>query len=462
MSSSTCRFIATTACFIFFFSNYCLAQIPIAPPGYPEGPFITQDLKTPKKGEVLTEVTRKTKKRLIKEYRRKHGKNPSKRQLNKILAKKLGLRTSDSLSSGAYIVKGRRLNKKKIKRAMAQRLVSVVEENHKIYAFGLSNDFFLQLGLLWGLNNTGLLFTKEDVDVDAPEAWDITKGNPNIVVAVLDTGTAIKHPDLAVNIWENPLEEQNGIDDDNNGYIDDIVGWDFANDDNSPVDDQFHGTHVAGVIGAAQNNGRGVAGVAPNVKILPLKVLKGNGEGDTAALINAINYAVALKKQGIDIRVMNASLGGGPKTEILKKALKRANNAGIVFVAAAGNSGGDSDTEPIYPASYKVSNVISVAAIDSTGTLANFSNFGANSVHVAAPGTTIWSTIVFDLYLPFSGTSMAAPHVAGIAALVLSQDPGLKPIEVRDRIMNSIKPLSNLEGVVMAPGVVSALNALTY
>ena len=446
------------------FTSVCLAQVPIAPPGYPEGPFTTYKFSNPKKGEVIVQVSKGAINRLKKEYRRKHGKNPSKRKLRKMLAKQLGLRTSESLDSGAYVLKGRRINKKKINKAKLKKFVTTVEENHKIYAFGLSNDFFLQLGLLWGLNNTGLLFTKDNVDVDAPEAWDISKGDPNVVVAVIDTGTDPTHVDLSPNIWKNPDEiAGNGIDDDNNGFVDDVAGWDFANNDSSPADDNFHGTHVAGVIGAVHNNGQGIAGIAPNVKILPLKVLKSNGEGDTAALLNAVNYAIKLRrKQGVNIRVINASLGGGPKTEILERAIGRANKAGILFVAAAGNSSVNNDVEPVYPASYKVPNVISVAAINSTGNLAYFSNFGAESVHVAAPGTTIWSTILFNFYLPFSGTSMAAPHVAGIAALVFSEYPQLTPSEVRDRIMNSVKPLQELEGVVMAPGVVSGLNALTF
>jgi subtilisin family serine protease len=435
------------------------AQFPKAPAGYPRGPLVYSSVIQPNEGQLIVKLKRGAERRIRKELKRRKAAQ-SKHLVQKRLARKLGLRTSEKLAQADYVVKGRRLNSKKIVRAQ-RRYVKTVEPNYKVFTFDVPNDLFYLLGLTWSLDNMGIWGGKADIDIDAPEAWDIHTGNSDLVVGVIDTGIYLEHPDLKDNIWSNPQEiPNNNLDDDKNGYIDDVNGWDFANEDNDPTDDHYHGSHCSGIIAAVRNNGRGIAGVAPNVKLLGLKMMAADGSGDTANLIRAIEYATKLKKKGMNIRVLNASVGGGDYSEIMKEAISRANKAGILIVAAAGNSSEDNDAKPVYPASYDLPNVISVAALDSSGELASYSNFGANSVHVAAPGSFIWSSIVYGFYLPFSGTSMAAPHVSGVAALLMSKRPGLSPAQVRDKIMNSVKPLDNLRGSVSSPGIVSAYNVL--
>lgn len=450
------------ASFSLLISSPLAAQLPIPtpPPGYPKGPFQRRSLVEPKKGELVVNLSAAAQQKLARVLQKK-GVPVSRSSLARLLAQRLGLRQSLDLNSDTFVVKGRRLNRSKIKRAVRRGLVSRVENNYRLFAFGASNDLLYTLGLLWGINNTGGFFGgKADVDVDAPEAWDITTGDGETVVGIIDTGVLRSHPDLAANIWINAREKENGFDDDGNGFIDDLYGWDFINNDNDPTDDHFHGTHVAGTVAAVQNNGRGVVGVAPGVKVLALKVLDSKGVGDTAMMVQAIDYAIRLRKAGVNIRVLNASLGGGDELEAVRDVLRRASAAGIVFVAAAGNSGTDNDRTPVYPANYNVANLIAVAALNNQGLLASFSNYGADTVHVAAPGENIWSTITHNFYLPFSGTSMAAPHVSGVAALVASRHPQLAPAQIRERIMRSVKPLPELAGKVQAAGIVSAYGAV--
>jgi len=435
------------------------SQENVPPSGYPEGPFMPPDLRHPKKGEILVKLAPGARLKLIRKFAAKHnGQTPSNRQLSRSLAKQLGLRVSSFVTDGTLVVKGRRINAKKIANAQKKKLITTVENHFRVFAFGGFDDFLYRLGLLWGLNNTGGIFGgAADVDVDAPEAWNITTGSSGLVVAVIDTGIAMDHPDLTDAIWRNPGEvADNGVDDDGNGYVDDVTGWNFIADSNDPTDDQFHGTHCAGIIAAQLNNGRGIAGVAPGVKLLPLKILDSQGAGDGADLIKAIDYLIKLRKRGLNVRIMSASLGGGDDSPAISAIIRRAGDAGILLVAAAGNSASDNDAAPVYPASYDLSNVISVAALDSRGKLASFSNYGARSVHVAAPGVNIWSSIVFGFYLPFNGTSMAAPFVSGVAALVASQHPAYTPRQIRSRIMASVKPLEGLDGKMQQPGIVSA------
>jgi subtilisin family serine protease len=271
---------------------------------------------------------------------------------------------------------------------------------------------------LWGLSN--------DYGVRAQAAWALSQGAPNVVIAVIDTGIDFTHPDLASNVWINTAEiEGNGIDDDNNGYVDDIRGANVSSqaaNPGSPYDDNQHGTHVAGTI-AASANGIGVVGVAPNVTLLPIKFLNASGSGSISDAIRAIDYMVALKKRGVNIVASNNSWGGGGYSQALEDAIKIANDAGIAFVVAAGNDGRDNDVSPSYPASYEVPNIISVAAVDSQQNLASFSNFGEESVDIAAPGVSILSTVPGGGTATLSGTSMATPHVTGALALLYSLDP---------------------------------------
>lgn len=304
---------------------------------------------------------------------------------------------------------------------------------------------------LWGLDNT-----TADIDVDAPQAWEVTRGDPSVVVAVVDTGVDITHPDLAANVWTNPDEiPDNGIDDDGNGFADDVHGWDFHTDDASVYDDpqdDEHGTHVAGTIAALADNGRGIVGVAPQVTIMPLKFLGPGGSGWTSDAVAAIEYAAAM---GAD--VVNASWGGEDSSIALSEAISRLD---ALFVAAAGNAGQDIDATPSYPAAYPHDTIVSVAAIDDAGRLPSWSNRGPTRVDLGAPGVDIVSTVPDGQYGLMSGTSMAAPHVAGVAALVHSVRPDLSPSAMARLLRDSTTQLSSLDGVTVTGGIVRADGAV--
>jgi subtilisin family serine protease len=251
------------------------------------------------------------------------------------------------------------------------------------------------------------------------DAWAVTEGSTSVTVAVIDSGTDYFHPDLASNIAVNSAEKNGvaGVDDDGNGYVDDVYGWDFYNDRPNGYDDNGHGTHVSGTIAAA-HNGIGVRGVAPRVKILPVKFLGADGSGDTADAIRAIDYAVAR-----GAKILSNSWGGGAYSKLLDDAVQRAINHGVVFVAAAGNSSMNNDSSPNYPAGY--AGVVSVGSSDEYDQRSSFSNYGATSVYVFAPGSTILSTYPNGQYRVMSGTSMATPQVSGALALAFSAKPGL-------------------------------------
>jgi subtilisin family serine protease len=309
---------------------------------------------------------------------------------------------------------------------------------------------------LWGLNNTGQTGGTADADIDAPEAWDIETGN-NIVVGVIDSGVDYNHPDLNDNMWTNPGEiAGNGIDDDNNGYVDDIYGWDFVNNDNDPFDDNSHGTHVAGTIAAEGNNGIGVTGVSWSADIMALKFLGASNSGSYFDAIQAIEYATMM---GADLT--NNSWRGYSFSQGLRDAIAAANNAGQLFVAAAGNENNNNDTRPAYPASYNLSNIISVASTDDDDQRSGFSNFGSTSVDLGAPGSSVYSTIPGGGYGFKSGTSMATPHVSGVASLIWSDDPTLTAQQVKDRILATVDPISDLQGITVTGGRLNAYSALT-
>jgi subtilisin family serine protease len=313
---------------------------------------------------------------------------------------------------------------------------------------------------LWGLNNTGQTGGKPDADIDFPEALALVTGTQKKAVGVIDSGIDYTHPDLAANMWKNPKEIVgiNGKDDDDNGYIDDIYGWDFANNDNDPMDDNEHGTHVAGTVGAVGNNNLGVIGVAPNnVSLVALKFLDASGSGATSNAILALDYATAN-----DILITNNSWGG--LLPIPSKALKAAITAfeekGGLFVAAAGNSSLNTDLVAAYPASYPHDSIISVAATDHKDLLAYYSNYGKHTVDIAAPGSEIYSTLPGGNYGYLSGTSMASPHVAGAVALVWSQNPDLTAPQVKQKVMGSTEPYFNPLGVFSKAGRLNLFKAL--
>ncbi len=312
--------------------------------------------------------------------------------------------------------------------------------NYELKISATTND--TNASALWGMRGP--------YGLQATTAWDLETGSEDIVVAVIDTGVDYTHPDLAANMWVNTAEiPGNNIDDDGNGIKDDIYGAKFVSSPNgNPMDDNSHGTHVAGTIGAVGNNGLGVVGVNWRVKIMALKFLSSSGSGSLSGAIQAINYMVMMKARGVNIRVVNNSWGGGGYSQPLYDAIARARDAGIIFTAAAGNESNDNDQAPAYPASYDLPNVVSVAAIDSDGNLAGFSNYGASNVDIAAPGVDILSTTPGGTYATYSGTSMATPHVTGALALLLTYDPSLSAEQAIARLYESGMNLASLNGLV--------------
>ena len=345
--------------------------------------------------------------------------------------------------------------------------VRYAEPDYVLTHQAVSNDPQFTNGTLWGMQGDASVPANQ-FGSGAAEAWDAGyTGSSNVVVGVIDEGIQVTHPDLAANIWVNPREVAgNGIDDDANGFIDDINGWDFANRDNTvfdgaanPVIDE-HGTHVSGTIGGVGGNGVGVAGVNWNVKIVSAKFLGTTG-GTTTDAISAINYLVDLKvRGGVNLVAINNSWGGGAFSQALSDAINAAGDQNILFVAAAGNSGTNNDVTPSYPSNYDCSRggtrgwdcVVAVAAIDSAGGLATFSQYGATTVDIGAPGVAITSTVPNGAYASFNGTSMATPHVTGAAALCASMDPTLSAAAIRNAIIQSAAPTASLAGRTVTGG----------
>ena len=325
-------------------------------------------------------------------------------------------------------------------------------------------------GYEYGLHNTGytpLGASKADADIDAVEAWDVTTGGAgDVVIGVVDSGIDYTHPDLAPNMWRNPFETAgDGVDNDGNGYVDDVHGINAIANNGDPMDDNSHGTHAAGTIAAAGNNGVGITGVAWNAKLMGLKFLAADGSGSTADAIECLNYATSMRQKGVNIRLTSNSWGGGGFEQALSDAISRTNAAGMLFVAAAGNGGEDgvgdnNDVYGSYPANYNIPNVLSVAATDRYDNLAGFSNFGAATVDLAAPGVDVASTVPGNGYAYMSGTSMATPHVAGVAALAFAHKPSATVAEVRSALLSGVDALSNLSGKVATGGRLNALNTL--
>ena len=313
----------------------------------------------------------------------------------------------------------------------------------------------------WGLFNTGQNGGKAGADISAMRAWAVTRGSDQVVVAVIDSGVDYSHPDLANNIWTRPEIIKKYEDEDlTEGPVDDLHGFNLVEDNGNPMDDNGHGTHVAGIIGAEGGNGVGIAGVNWKVKIMPLKFMDAQGSGTTKDAIEAINYVINRKRAGVNVRIISASWGSTTKSRALEDVIRKAGDEGILFVAAAGNSSSDNDREPHYPASYDLSNVISVAAVNRFDELASFSNYGAKSVQVAAPGEEIISTWLEHDFKEARGTSMATPFVSGVAALILSQNPNLPLEDLRAKILKSVDPLTSLKGKVLTGGRINAAKAV--
>lgn len=341
--------------------------------------------------------------------------------------------------------------------------ISFAEPNYQVSTSFTPNDPLYEQ--LYGLNNTSQTGGTTDADIDAPEAWDTTTGSGDVIVGIIDTGIDYTHEDLTANMWMNPLEASGtaGVDDDGNGIVDDIFGATWtdgtgAPTSGDPMDDNatvYHGTHTAGTVGAVGNNGIGVAGAAHTVQLMALKFLDSSGGGWTADAVSAVEYAIAN-----GAHLTSNSWGGGGFSSALENAIIAAEAAGQLFIAAAGNSGLDNDTFPHYPSSYTVDNIISVAASDHNDSKASFSNWGYTSVDVAAPGVSILSTAAGDAYQQLSGTSMATPHVSGVAALVYDLHPTWTPAEVKNQILATADHLVQFEGLWQTCGRLNAAAAV--
>jgi subtilisin family serine protease len=325
-----------------------------------------------------------------------------------------------------------------------------------------SNDTYYTNGSLWGMYGDATSPANQ-YGSQAGEAWAAGHTScGNVWVGVIDEGYMYTHTDLAANAGKNPGEiAGNGIDDDGNGYVDDVYGWDFDGGDNSVFDgvDDDHGTHVAGTIGGVGGNGTGVAGVCWSVKLINAKFLGKRG-GTTANAVKAVDYMTDLKtRHGLNMVATNNSWGGGGFSQALQDAITRAGNADILFIAAAGNSGADNDSTASYPSNYPNANIVAVAALVKDGTLASYSQYGATTVDICAPGSAIVSTVpvrsgpnAVSGYASYSGTSMATPHVAGAAALYKSTRAGATAADVKAAIMGSAVPTASCNGKVVSNG----------
>lgn len=335
--------------------------------------------------------------------------------------------------------------------------VEYIEPNYRYYPLLTPVDPLFKKQ--WGAHNIKrtIFGDKRGADLNMLKAWELTLGSNEIIIAVIDSGIDITHPDLKNNLWINhsELDGITGVDDDNNGFVDDVYGYDFLY--NKPlIDDQMgHGTHCAGIIGAEHNN-IGIAGVMSKVQLMGLKFFDGDG-GSVSDAIRAIYYAV-----DNGAKIISNSWGGFSYSKALFDAIKYANSKGVVFVAAAGNSYANNDTDPLYPASYNIDNIISVGSISSKGKKSSFSNYGKKTVHVFAPGSNILSTVQNGEYIKMSGTSMAAPHIAGITGLIFSMNSNLSPLSIKELLIKSSKQVDALKKYSISGGYVDAYQALLF
>jgi subtilisin family serine protease len=337
--------------------------------------------------------------------------------------------------------------------------VKYAEPDYVMHTTSTPND--PSYGLEWGLNNTGQTVNGDPgtagSDIRAPRAWDFFTGDPNFVIADIDTGLQLNHPDFAGNVWVNPGEiPGNGIDDDGDGFIDDVNGWNFYTPNNDPSDQNGHGTHTAGTIGARGNNGIGVTGVNWQCKIMPIRAFSPGGNGTASICASCIQFA-ALK----NVKVSSNSWGSSTfNVQSLHDAIANAASIGHIFVCAAGNFSQNDDTAGFYPASWSLDNMIVVAATTNEDLRASFSSYGPNTVHLGAPGNNVYSTWFGSSYQYDSGTSMATPHVAGAVALVWGANPGFTYQQVKYRILSTVRPSASMAGLTVTGGILNLAEAI--
>ncbi|MBA2378640.1 MAG: S8 family serine peptidase [Blastocatellia bacterium] len=358
---------------------------------------------------------------------------------------------------GWHVVKleGRRSVESALRSYSSASYIEAAQPNYYYQLLNTPNDPDFPLPGMYGLTK-----------ISAPAAWNLTTGSSDVVVAVIDSGIRLTHEDLAANIWTNPGEiPNNGIDDDGNGFIDDYNGWDFRHNVFDPTDQHGHGTHVSGTIGAVGNNGIGVVGVNWNVRLMPIKIYNAGGSDTTSSmLIAAYEYVRMMKLRGVNIRVTNNSYGGCAEAcsydQATRDAIDALGEADILNVFAAGNAGVNIDVQPFYPASYNLPDILSVGASNSNDD--RVFNFGPVGVDLAAPGVGIRSTTNANnsSYGNSSGTSMAAPHVAGAAALIAAYHPTLSARSLKATIMNNVDVLPQWQGFVKTGGRLNVANAL--
>jgi subtilisin family serine protease len=338
-------------------------------------------------------------------------------------------------------------------------LFDYFEPNYPLMAYRIPNDRGLSLGQTWGLQNIGQQRGLPDADIDAPEGWDYRTSAEDIIVAVIDSGIRYTHEDLVSNLWQNKDEiPNNNRDDDRNGVVDDQFGYNAVNHSGDPWDDDGHGTSVSGVIGAVGDNRVGTAGVAWKVQLMALKFLDSEGQGLTSDAISCIDYALS---HGANI--INASWGGNGRSRSLERAIRRAQSRNVLFVTAAGNDHANIDRAPDYPASYSLSNIITVGSSTRTDNPSSASNFGRNSVDLFAPGSQIYTCKASSdrSYGFSSGTSLAAPFVTGTLALMIAADPGMSGFELTNHLLSSVDPLPALEGLAISEGRLNLAAALS-